>query len=65
MISRRVKSFLSWLLHLESIYGERYRALFQDTKFSLTKRKKSLLEASYETSQTSKLKLFTKNVDSL
>ena len=37
---------------------------FQDAKSSLTKHKKCLLEASYGTSQASKLEPFTKKVNS-
>ena len=40
-------------------------AFFQDAKSSLTKHKKYLLEASYETSQTSKVELSTKKVNGL
>ena len=39
--------------------------MFQDAKSSLTKRKKCSLEASYGTSQTCKLELFTKKVNEL
>ena len=45
--------------------GEVLRALFQDAKSLLRKHKKCLLEASYGTSQTSKLEFFTANVNSL
>ena len=38
---------------------------FQDAKSSLAKHKKFLLEASYGTSETSKLELFTKKVNNL
>ena len=41
------------------------RTFFQDTKSSTAKHQKVLLEASYETSKTSKLDLFTKRVNGL
>ena len=48
-----------------SIKVQLLRAFFQNTKSSLTKHKKCLLEASYETSEISKFELFRNKVNGL
>ena len=55
-----INHIFSWKSKLKHKDVDVTRFFFQDAKSSLTKHKKCLLEASYGSSQTSKLELFTK-----